>query len=240
VTHLFSELEQSETQNLLNAVDTASFARDLSAAAQRLNFDYCAFGMRMPLPVSNPKFSIASNYPVAWQARYAKENYLTIDPTVAHGTRSVSPIIWDGAVGDGAREFWEDAQGHGLKFGWAQSFIGANGATGMLTLSRSHEAISRPELRENIMRMTCLVQVAHAGMSRLVSSTALRGKAASLSIREIEVLRWCADGKTSGEAAQIMGISERTVNFHITNALEKLGTNNRTAGVVKAAMLRLL
>jgi LuxR family quorum-sensing system transcriptional regulator SolR len=39
---------------------------------------------------------------------------------------------------------------------------------------------------------------------------------------------------------QIMDISERTVNFHITNALVKLGVNNKTAGVVKAVMLRLL
>jgi len=39
---------------------------------------------------------------------------------------------------------------------------------------------------------------------------------------------------------EIMNISERTVNFHVNNALEKLGAANKTAGVIKAAMLRLL
>ena len=55
-----------------------------------------------------------------------------------------------------------------------------------------------------------------------------------------KVLRWTADGKTSGEVGEIMNISERTVNFHVNNALEKLGAANKTAGVIKAAMLRLL
>jgi LuxR family transcriptional regulator len=35
-------------------------------------------------------------------------------------------------------------------------------------------------------------------------------------------------------------ISERTVIFHIDNALRKLGAVNKTAGVLKAAMLRLI
>ena len=61
-----------------------------------------------------------------------------------------------------------------------------------------------------------------------------------LTAREVEVLRWTADGKTSHEVGQIMAISERTVNFHINNSLLKLGANNKTSGVIKAAMLRLL
>ena len=57
---------------------------------------------------------------------------------------------------------------------------------------------------------------------------------------KVEVLRWTADGKTAGEIGQIMDISERTVNFHINNSLEKLGSNNKTAAVIKAAIMRLL
>jgi LuxR family transcriptional regulator len=75
-------------------------------------------------------------------------------------------------------------------------------------------------------------------MSRLVST--LTPPPSDLTLRELEVLRWTADGKTSGEVGQIMHISERTVNFHVNNALSKLGAVNKTAGVVKAAMLRLL
>ncbi|MCM5679129.1 helix-turn-helix transcriptional regulator [Schlegelella sp. S2-27] len=61
-----------------------------------------------------------------------------------------------------------------------------------------------------------------------------------LSEREVEVLRWTADGKTSNDVADILGISERTVNFHINNAMIKLGASNKTAAAVRAAVLGLL
>lgn len=47
-------------------------------------------------------------------------------------------------------------------------------------------------------------------------------------------------GKTAGEIATIINITERTVNFHISNAMEKLNCINKTAATVKAALLGLL
>jgi len=59
--------------------------------------------------------------------------------------------------------------------------------------------------------------------------------AVHLSEREIETLVWSARGKTSGEIATILGLSKRTVDFHIDNAREKLGVATRIEAVVKAA-----
>ncbi|MEF9928520.1 MAG: LuxR C-terminal-related transcriptional regulator, partial [Massilia sp.] len=42
------------------------------------------------------------------------------------------------------------------------------------------------------------------------------------------------------EAGTILSLSERTVNFHVANALLKLGAANKTAAVVKAALFGLL
>jgi LuxR family transcriptional regulator len=56
----------------------------------------------------------------------------------------------------------------------------------------------------------------------------------------VEVLCWTADGKTSSEVGEILKISERMVNFHVTNPPAKLGAVNKTAGVLKAAMMRLI
>jgi LuxR family quorum-sensing system transcriptional regulator SolR len=52
--------------------------------------------------------------------------------------------------------------------------------------------------------------------------------------REREVLRWAAEGKTAAEIGGILGIAERTVNFHIRNIFEKLGAANKVQAVVKA------
>lgn len=45
---------------------------------------------------------------------------------------------------------------------------------------------------------------------------------------------WTAQGKSSWDISRILSISENTVNFHIKNAMRKLGTTSRTAAVAKA------
>ncbi|QJE01533.1 LuxR family transcriptional regulator [Massilia forsythiae] len=231
--------QQTVLHDLLGAPNEATFFKVLSRAASELGFDYCAYGMRMPLPLSNPKVFMLNNYSTEWQARYVSQNYVAIDPTVAHGSRSILPLMWSEEVFDNCRPFWEEAREHGLEVGWAQSSYDARGIGGLLTLARSGEPISESEMGANSMRMSWLVQVAHEGMRRLHTSTVPAMKS-PLTTREVEVLRWTADGKTSSEVGQIMNITERTVNFHVNNSLEKLGAVNKTACVIKAAMLRLL
>ncbi len=51
---------------------------------------------------------------------------------------------------------------------------------------------------------------------------------AGLSSREVEIARLVAGGLTNREVAQLLRISPRTVERHITNVLAKLGLRNRT------------
>ncbi|MCA1385554.1 MULTISPECIES: helix-turn-helix transcriptional regulator [unclassified Bradyrhizobium] len=62
----------------------------------------------------------------------------------------------------------------------------------------------------------------------------------ALSQREISCLRWLARGKLSWEMGKIMNISENTVNFHIKNAMRKLGATSRIQAVTIAIRLNLL
>ena len=212
----------------------------LSGAARELGFDYWAYGLRTALPLSNPKTILLNNYPREWQERYAAENYLAIDPTVAHASKKVLPLVWSEAQYGSCPAFWEDASSHGLNVGWAQSSFDPSGSIGMLSLARGADDISPSELRKNSMRMSWLAHAVHQNMARITSAGVLHYAPVILTQREIEILRWSADGKTSGEVAQIMSITERTVNFHVGNSLQKLNANNKTAGVIKAAMLRLI
>ncbi|WP_221794427.1 response regulator transcription factor [Oceanobacter mangrovi] len=59
-----------------------------------------------------------------------------------------------------------------------------------------------------------------------------------LTERESEVLYWIANGKANREAAEILGMSPRTVNKHLEQVFTKLGVENRTAAAGVA--LRLL
>jgi len=232
--------QEEHIQALLTASDEADVFAILSKIASQIGFSFCAFGMRMPLPISRPKVFAINNYSPAWQRLYAQQSYLEIDPTVAHGLRSVLPIIWSDDVFRDTRPLWEEARAHGLKVGWAQSCFDAQGVGGMLTLARSNDNFSINELRANSAKMTWLAQAAHTSLARLLVPKLMPEPAIPLSLRELEVLRWSADGKTSAEIGDIMNISEHTVNFHIKNSLVKLTATNKTAGVVKAAMMRLL
>lgn len=59
-------------------------------------------------------------------------------------------------------------------------------------------------------------------------------KGMGLTPRELEILRWISHGKTAGEIAMIVSVSEHTVNSHTATILKKLDVVNRTQMVAKA------
>jgi DNA-binding NarL/FixJ family response regulator len=65
-------------------------------------------------------------------------------------------------------------------------------------------------------------------------------KLAMLNDREIEALTWVARGKTSAQIAELIGLSKRTVDFHLDNARIKLGASTRTQAAIKAAIGKLI
>lgn len=207
---------------------------------KELGFDLCAYGLRMPFPLAAPKTVMFNNYPAAWQTQYQAKNYLATDPTVQHAMRSSLPVLWTDDLFSPAQELWEEARSFGLCYGRAQSIREYNGIVGMLTLVRSDEPITETELEAKQLKMSWLTEVAHLGMSRCLTPKVMPEINAKLSNREIAVLRWTADGKTSGEISSILNIAERTVNFHIYNVITKLNAANKTSAAVKAAMMGLL
>lgn len=62
----------------------------------------------------------------------------------------------------------------------------------------------------------------------------------SLSVREIEVLRLVARGKTNRDIAEVMHVSENTVKTYLRRALEKLDCHNRSEAAATAARRGLL
>lgn len=64
--------------------------------------------------------------------------------------------------------------------------------------------------------------------------------ASILSDRESECLRWVSVGKTAWETAVILGLSRRTIEFHLNNAVRKLGASNKVHATTTAIRLGLL
>lgn len=66
-----------------------------------------------------------------------------------------------------------------------------------------------------------------------------REKMPSLTKRELEVLRLVAAAKTNESIAKELGITERTVRFHLRNIYDKIGVHSRTEAAVWAVRHRL-
>lgn len=110
------------------------------------------------------------------------------------------------------------------------------GANGYLLKGASLEEIARA------------IRAVHGGDSYLEPRiatkvfTALdpRKRSSALSKREREVLRLVADGLSNKQIGQKLGITERTVKFHVTSIRNKLGAGNRAQAVALAAQRGLL
>lgn len=205
--------------------------------AQKLGFERCAYLMSAPLPFAQPKTFSINSFPRPWQERYAQAGYLKVDPTIHHCQRSDLAVVWSDEFFANAPEVWDHARSHGLCIGWAQGTQTAAGPRGILTLVRTSGELTAVELRRSEHLMSFATKAIHEAMLR-TSASQLGWKAApSLTVREIETLKWAADGKTSADIAKIIGLSENTIKFHIKNAIAKLQVANKTAAVAKAAML---
>jgi transcriptional regulator EpsA len=63
---------------------------------------------------------------------------------------------------------------------------------------------------------------------------------ASITHREVEILRWIREGKSNLEIGMILSISPLTVKNHVQKILRKLNATNRAQAVSKAIAMRLL
>ena len=61
-----------------------------------------------------------------------------------------------------------------------------------------------------------------------------------ITLREVEVLRLLAQGRTNPEIAQELGISRGTVKIHVQHIIAKLGVSDRTQAAVRAIEVGLL
>ena len=91
------------------------------------------------------------------------------------------------------------------------------------------------DLQVDVAEIMAVDHLAVAAFRRLFQLNFLRReRPGELSGRERRVVELSATGKTAGEIAEILAISQRTVHAHLQNASEKLRALNKTHTVVEA------
>ncbi|MBT9591592.1 MAG: hypothetical protein IV089_11920 [Thiobacillus sp.] len=117
-------------------------------------------------------------------------------------------------------------------------------AHGAYDLSRQYASyfsfhqIPRPLGDGHRRLLNILVPHMHAALLRILHKIKADARAIrtdkTLTARELEVLTWVCDGKTSAEIAAILGIARSTVRNQIQSTLVKLRVNTRSQAVAKA------
>ncbi len=180
----------------------------------------------------------SEDYPNDWLELYVAQGYALTDPVLGACRRSVVPVGWETVAGrsEHAAVFFDRARAHGVgRRGLTFPVHGPGGRLALLSVSGEDTDAQWGELvRERISDVSLLAcHLFEAEKER-------RGDRNLLSAREAECLRWSAEGKTLKDIAAILGLSERTVRFHLENARRKLDALNTRHAAAIAVRRRLI
>jgi DNA-binding CsgD family transcriptional regulator len=218
----------------------------LVVAANNEGFDHVAYGAlnyHEPLHLPNLRApAVAINFPGDWRDHYFERQYHQIDPVVTLTPCIQRPFLWNWLqqqprLRHDQRLIFKEARAAGLNNGISVPLHGAGGRVAVLSFA-SRATDSEPEAA--VGRLSALASQFHVAFTEMTQSARLPSIPIQLSSREKDCLLWTARGKSSWDIGMILNISENTVNYHLKNAMRKLGTASRTSAVVTAIRLALI
>ncbi|WP_167331107.1 LuxR family transcriptional regulator [Mesorhizobium australicum] len=225
-------------RDFVDALETAHDEMGFKGAADRLaaRLGYRWFAY---LGFSEPALKVLSSYPNSWAQQYVEQRYEDIDPVVGLARSSQRSFQWDrrtlGIASAAQQRFFAEAAKFGIHCGATVPIRGGFGRFAAFTLAGNRDASleQRPTEVMDMLQLAGLYYHAHVyaklqlGLNRLADMP--------LTQRERQCLFWAARGKKMPETAQILGISTRTVVFHLENARSKLSASTVAQAVVEAA-----
>ena len=164
---------------------------------------------------------------------YQTLNFAAYDPIAKHVRDHALPVIWTseeflGSQDPKHRELFRLVEKEGFKGGISIPYHGPiNGmfvaldVTGCIATERAIQ-----EIKDVIPFAFSLVGQAIRDIPA--------GDDCRLTRRELECLHWVAKGKTSWEIGKILDIGQRTVDFHVKNAIVKLDAMSRNQAIYEA------
>jgi DNA-binding CsgD family transcriptional regulator len=160
------------------------------------------------------------SFPEEWIREYTSKNFIQVDSIVIENFCTYEVQNW--SVARKALYRKKEITSLGMDFGMRECYTHG----------------SKPALPGKTGSMFCFAGPAMERDTRI--KTILDLIVPHLSGREKEVLDWLKEGKSSWDMSVILGISERTVNFHVDNIKQKLGATNRPQALALATRLGLI
>ena len=207
-----------------------------------------AYGARAFMVINMPPTSaveigtstVLSSWPAEMLAIYDQEGLVSCSPVLHHLRRSTLPLAVNLSQATCSRSDGRDSivislfERFKLPRGAFFPTYDASGMRGAVSFMGDREPFTSREM----MELSYLSQHIFDRLGEIRNlDTRIND---TLSEREIDCLNWTAAGKTSAEIAEILTLSEHTVNHYLNRATKKLDTVNRTQAVAKALRIGLI
>jgi DNA-binding CsgD family transcriptional regulator len=188
---------------------------------------------------AHPVHTLNISFPGEWISEYLSKNYLQEDSVVQENFRNFDLQTWSVARKRLFRK--KEITSLGMDFGLRECCT--QGVKSILPNHGSMFCFASSSMKSTPRHKAILEVLTphlHMILSEIYRTTSPKNELPVLSTREKEVLDWLKQGKSSWEISAILKISERTVNFHVGNVLQKLGVVNRAQAVAVAARSGLI
>ena len=184
-------------------------------------------------------------------SHYAEDRLFECDPVVLAGRTANLPFSWKSVTPPRGRS--QSALAGRRVMDIARDYGYSNGLVipvhGVDRLGRPTSAVTtlfwgekEEDFGQSIAQAGSLLHLACVyANDRVAQLRGVEGEAEDcepLTPRERDCLCWTSRGKTACEIATIIAISENTVNFHLKNAMRKLGVHTKTHAVTRAISMR--
>lgn len=231
-----AELTASGVNRVLDALDALEGARTPDALFDRASsvlqgFGFSAFILtRLPRPPAARAPDVMMNgWPQGWTDRYDEAGHYLSDPVARHCLAANAAFDWTEIpheiMSARARRVADEATEFGLTRGLCVPIHTPLGIGGLSLAGSDFD----PE--PGLKRIASLLAFR---ISQALEEGMRREGEDRLTPRERDVLSWVAVGKTAGEIAIILSISEHTVGEHLKHVRRKLGTSNNAHSIVRA------
>ena len=180
------------------------------------------------------------SFPGEWIREYETRSYLQVDNIVIENFTTYEVQNW--SVSRKALHRKKEITSLGMDFGMRECYTYGSKPT-LPGRTGSMFCFAGPPMELDTRIKTILdliVPHLHLTLSRIHGKNGMETGNVHLSVREKEVLDWLKQGKSSWDISVILGISERTVNFHVNNIKQKLGATNRPQALAVAMRLGLI
>ena len=214
---------------------------------QAMGFDRVLYTLTTDHPSINQKagHGIMRNYPDYWMEHYTAKKYDLIDPVIRNAAISSHPFVWDHMQNKMPLTKEQSRLLNEAKDAHLHCGVGLGIRTNRNELVAMGFASSDPGVnldKNAIATLKALANQFHFAYCELKRESNLSEKNINLNLtrKELEILKFCAEGKSKGVIGDILGISRDTVDFHYRSIFHKLQVNERVHAIIVAIKYGLI